>query len=90
MRWPWCWRRWSGTLRSQRPSWPGLPIFGRGRAPVLRHLHPADQREPPEAQDLAEPAVGASPLPVAAEDLGLMDLGADMVQLLHNKEDDLL
>lgn len=58
---------------------------------VLLHLHPADQRGPPEAQDLlAGPAVEAGPLPLPAENLGLMDLGADMVQLLHDEEDVLL
>ncbi|KAG0442805.1 hypothetical protein HPB47_015602 [Ixodes persulcatus] len=58
---------------------------------VLRHLHPADQRGPPEVQDLlAGPTVGAGPLPLPTKDLGLMSLGADMVQLLHEEEDDLL
>ncbi|KAG0415326.1 hypothetical protein HPB47_007512 [Ixodes persulcatus] len=58
---------------------------------VLRHVHLPDQSGPPGAQDLlAGPVVGAGPLPLPAEYLGLMDLGADMVQLLHEEEDDLL
>ncbi|EEC14749.1 hypothetical protein IscW_ISCW011240 [Ixodes scapularis] len=58
---------------------------------ILRHLHPADQRGPPEAQGLlARLAVGAGPSPLPTEDLGLMSLGSDLVQLLHEEEDNLL